>query len=100
MLNNEFFRNEDAAGGADNVGPKSEGQLLAEKLFLRVKNCWDEMDEGELEKTAAFAESYKAFLDKGKTEREFAAECTAALKEAGFMDIDAAMASPGGLLPG
>ncbi|MDR0555187.1 MAG: aminopeptidase [Treponema sp.] len=80
-------------------GKKSEGQLLAEKLCINKKNCWEEAGPEEAERIRLFAEDYKAFLDRGKTEREFTAETTALLRTAGFRDIEEIVARKG-LEPG
>ena len=43
---------------------------LKEKLFFSKENGCIVLPDEELEKAAAFAEDYKAFLDAGKTERQ------------------------------
>jgi aspartyl aminopeptidase len=67
---------------------KTRGQLLGEKLFFNLKNCWDETGEKEAAAVDRFAEGYKKFLDRGKTEREFQGEVLKILKKAGFVDIE------------
>ena len=84
------------AEGAEN-GKKSEGQLLAEKLCASKKNCWEQADGETAERIGRFADDYKGFLDRGKTERECIAESLALLEAAGFQDIDRAA---GPLAPG
>jgi aspartyl aminopeptidase len=79
---------------------KSPGQLLSEKLGFQIKNCWETTDPGEAEAAFGFAENYKKFLDKGKTEREFTALCVDILKREGFTSIEEALDQPGGLRPG
>jgi aspartyl aminopeptidase len=76
---------------------KSEGELLREKLFVNKKNAWEEADPEELERIFRFAEGYRDFLDRGKTERECTARAEELLRAGGFTDIDA---GEGPLLPG
>jgi aspartyl aminopeptidase len=70
---------------------KTEGQRLAEKLTFEIKSRWETIGENDRDAIVAFAEQYKRFIDKGKTEREFNTECLSILKEQGFMDIEAAL---------
>ncbi|MDR1898681.1 MAG: aminopeptidase [Treponema sp.] len=72
----------------DNGETKTRGQILGEKLLFNLKNCWDEAEEKEIKTVHRFAEGYKQFLDRGKTEREFQGEVLAVLKKAGFVDIE------------
>ncbi|MDR2629304.1 MAG: aminopeptidase [Spirochaetaceae bacterium] len=67
---------------------KTGGQLLAEKLFFDLKNCWDTAGAGDLKAVEEFAEGYKSFLDRGKTEREFVRQALELLKKRGFTDIE------------
>jgi hypothetical protein len=60
---------------------KTEGQQLAEKLGFELKSCWEAVKPEDRAKIAEFAEDYKKFIDKGKTEREFVAECLEVLKK-------------------
>jgi aspartyl aminopeptidase len=69
-------------------GEKSKGQILGEKLFFNLKNCWDAAGAEELGRIEAFAGGYKKFLDAGKTEREFTRQTLALLLKRGFMDIE------------
>ena len=55
------------------------------------KNAWKALAEGEKARLEAFAEKYKAYLDAGKTERECVAESVRQAKEAGFVDLNAAI---------
>ena len=50
--------------------------------------AWDQYDEQELQKVFAFAEDYKRFLNKGKTERECAAQAAAEAEALGFVSLD------------
>ena len=50
--------------------------------------AWEQYDEQERQKVFAFAEDYKRFLNKGKTERECAAEASAQAEALGFCSLD------------
>jgi aspartyl aminopeptidase len=67
---------------------KTKGQILGEKLFFNLKNCWDEAEARELNTIEAFAGGYKEFLDAGKTEREFTRRALDLLVKKGFTDIE------------
>jgi aspartyl aminopeptidase len=67
---------------------KTEGQLLSEKLFIKRKNSWDSFTDADAEKVTRFAEDYKHFLNRGKTEREFTAASLEMLQKAGFTAIE------------
>ncbi|MDR3333667.1 MAG: aminopeptidase [Treponema sp.] len=79
---------------------KTEGQLLAEKLFFEIKNCWDTAAHEELEAVQRYGEGYKTFLDQSKTEREFIRQSLDMLNTQGFTDIEALLGESGFLLPG
>jgi aspartyl aminopeptidase len=78
---------------------KTEGQLLAEKLLVNKKNCWDGIDEAAAKEVEDFAGEYKRFLDRGKTERELVAFSVEILNRAGFLNI-ADLPETGNLAPG
>jgi aspartyl aminopeptidase len=67
---------------------KTEGQRLSEELGFDIKNCWETASPEELAELREFAEGYKGFLDKGKTEREFTAQCVDILRQEGFVEIE------------
>ncbi|MDR2103959.1 MAG: aminopeptidase [Treponema sp.] len=75
-------------GSRDKEETKTEGQRLSEELFFDIKNCWNAVSPEELGELREFAEGYKDFLDKGKTEREFTGLCTDMLRQNGFVDIE------------
>ena len=56
---------------------------------MKKKNdqLWLTYKTEELEQIRELNERYKAFLDRGKTERECAAQAVAMAKEAGFRDL-------------
>jgi aspartyl aminopeptidase len=68
---------------------KSKGQKLADKLFFKLKNCWEEIDEKTEKEVEELASSYKQFLDNGKTERECVDTAIKLLEKNGFKDIAA-----------
>jgi aspartyl aminopeptidase len=70
------------------VEERSAGQILGEKLFFCLKNCWDEAEGEELNRIEAFAGRYRKFLDAGKTEREFTRQALELLVKKGFTDIE------------
>ncbi|MCL1818440.1 MAG: aminopeptidase [Spirochaetaceae bacterium] len=86
--------------GDSETGNKTPGQVLSEKLGCEIKNCWETASPEELAAAESFAENYKAFLDTGKTEREFVALCLDILRNEGFVSIEEAMESGDGLAPG
>ncbi|MDR1100462.1 MAG: aminopeptidase [Treponema sp.] len=75
---------------------KTSGEILGEKLFFNLKNCWDTAKAPELDKIEAFAGAYKQFLDAGKTEREFTRQVLNRLIKKGFTDIETLLGNAGG----
>ena len=67
---------------------KTKGQLLADKLFLNLKNCWEDIDAKTEKEVEALASSYKDFLDRGKTERECTEVICELLDKNGFVNIE------------
>ncbi|MBR6983642.1 MAG: aminopeptidase [Ruminococcus sp.] len=65
---------------------KNASKELKEKLFLKRKNGYFRTTDKEVSDCDKFAEKYKIFLDKAKTEREAAAEAIALLEKAGFTE--------------
>ena len=62
---------------------------LKEKLFFSKENGCIVLPDEELEKAAAFAEDYKAFLDAGKTERECVTEAVKLAEAKGYVPFEA-----------
>ncbi|MDR0948832.1 MAG: aminopeptidase [Lachnospiraceae bacterium] len=52
------------------------------------KSCWLSYDEEQLVELDEISNSYRTFLDQGKTERECAAYVVKSLKDHGFVDLD------------
>ena len=67
---------------------KSPGQLLADKLFFKLKNAWEKIDAKTENEIEAFSRSYREMMDLGKTEREFSSIAVEQLKKQGFKEID------------
>ncbi|MDR1215308.1 MAG: aminopeptidase [Treponema sp.] len=67
---------------------KTDGQQLAEKLSFDLKTCWETAKQEDMAEIEKFAVDYKEFINKGKTEREFTAQCLNILEKKGFIDIE------------
>ena len=52
------------------------------------KNAWENYDGEERARLGAFADAYRAFLDRSKTEREAAASAERVCRAAGFQNLD------------
>ena len=57
---------------------------LFENLSFKRKNVYEVMDENAKNEMNAFCEDYKAFLNKGKTERECVAEAVKLAEANGY----------------
>ena len=57
------------------------------ELFAKFPNLYDGISKSDSDACMAFAEDYKAFLDRSKTEREFTANGIEAASSLGFKDI-------------
>lgn len=66
---------------------KSKNELLQETIFHKKKSAWDSLSSSQSKDVFGFAEKYKLFLDKSKTEREAVKEIVKELKVDGFKDI-------------
>ena len=58
------------------------------ELFAKYPNLYDGISKSDLEACMAYAEDYKAFLDRSKTEREFTENSIEAAASLGFVDIE------------
>lgn len=67
---------------------KTQGEILAEQLTWEFPNIAKDAPE-QREAAEAFCEGYKAFLDKGKTERECVKEAVKILEAAGYVLFEA-----------
>lgn len=68
------------------MSDKSKGQLLQEELSYKKKNYYEVANETERKAIFDYAEGYKAFLDRAKTEREACAYAVEAAKAKGFTE--------------
>jgi aspartyl aminopeptidase len=69
---------------AQNEKRKNETKELEKRLKFQGKLSWDRLEERDKAEVFRFAEGYKAFLDRAKTEREAVQEIARVAKEAGF----------------
>ena len=69
-------------------------------MTMERPNAWEQYDEEQLKAVEQVSRKYRAYLDGGKTERECAAETLAAAKEAGYTDLNDAIAAGKKLQPG
>ena len=72
------------------MAEKTVGEKLKEELFLKKENPLKNISDEKWEKITAFAEDYKAFLAKAKTEREAVKVSIEIAEKAGFKPYDAA----------
>lgn len=70
---------------------KNAAKELKEKLFLQRKNGYHRLSDKEIAASDKFAEKYKSFLDKAKTEREAAIEAIKTAEAAGFVEYKKGM---------
>ncbi len=67
---------------------------------MERENIWKKYQEDKGKKVFAFAEEYKDFISRCKTERECVTEIVAKAKEQGFVDLDEVISTGGSLKPG
>lgn len=72
---------------------KKELDRLRERLTVTPRLVWDHVDKAERQAIMDYAERYKTFLSKAKTEREAVKEIEAQAKDRGFVTL--AGSSPG-----
>ena len=66
---------------------KDEIQQLRDRLTITPKLVWDQADQDQRAAISAYAEDYKAFLDRAKTEREAVIEIEAQARNRGFVEL-------------
>ena len=54
---------------------------------MERKNAWKEYTEAEISELEKLNESYRKFLDAGKTERECVKQAVAMAEAAGYLDL-------------
>ncbi len=79
---------------------KTKGHLLEENLSYKTVNAWEKVSEEEKEKAFQFCEGYKSFLNRAKTEREFAREVEDLARKNGFISVEEVMRDNTRLTPG
>ncbi|MCL2411779.1 MAG: aminopeptidase [Treponema sp.] len=67
---------------------KEKKEKLSDKLFYKLKNCWEGIDKKTEKDVEELASSYKQFLNMAKTERECVDVISALLEKNGFVNID------------
>lgn len=67
---------------------KTDYKKLEKELNLKRENCWAVWDENKKQLAFDFAEGYKKFLNKAKTERKTVEEGIKLARENGFVDIE------------
>lgn len=82
--------------------PGRQGGILKKKgnCFMEAKNAWKKYSAADKEQVFAFAEEYRTFISKCKTERECVAEFKRLAADAGFMDMQDVIANGTQLKPG
>ena len=67
---------------------------------MERENIWTLYNEDQLKELEVLSESYKTYLDKGKTERECIKEAVKMAKAAGYQDLEELKKANKALLPG
>ena len=70
------------------MSKESKDEKLQNKLTNEFKNVWTTLDSDQTEEVFKFADEYKSFLDRGKTERECALDILAYAEKHGFVDLN------------
>ncbi len=79
---------------------ESKDEKFFAELSNKYKNAWTVLDEKEIITVYDFADEYKCFLDKGKTERECAAEILKYAEQNGYININDLIDKKSVLKPG
>ena len=69
-------------------------------MTMEYKTAWKKYTPADLEALEALNAGYKAFLDKGKTERECVAEAVRLAEAAGYMPLETALRCRRRMIPG
>ena len=70
------------------MSEKTLGEKLKEELFLKSENPLKNISDEKWEKVTSFAEGYKDFLTKAKTERQAVKMSIEIAEKAGFLPYD------------
>ncbi len=65
---------------------QSKGQEMLDALSYKKKNVYEEADAEKIRCIYEYAEGYKAFLDRAKTEREATSAAIAMVQEGGYTE--------------
>lgn len=65
---------------------KSDVTGLEKELLYKRENAYEKMNDSEIEKAYAYAEGYKNFLDRAKTEREAVKTALSMAEEKGYKE--------------
>jgi hypothetical protein len=77
------------------VQEKDELQQLRDRLAVTPKLVWDKVDQAERGAIFAYADHYKTFLDRAKTEREAVHEIVRQAQALGFVDLTSKVLTQG-----
>ena len=69
------------------IQEKDELKQLRERLAVSQKLVWDQVDQAERGAIFSYADHYKTFLDRAKTEREAVQEVLRQAQARGFVDL-------------
>ena len=69
------------------IQEKDEFKQLRERLAVSQKLVWDQVDQAERGAIFSYADHYKTFLDRAKTEREAVQEVLRQAQARGFVDL-------------
>lgn len=67
---------------------------------MKTENVWEKYSDGQLEELEELSASYRAFLDRGKTERECVSEIVNRIEEEGYVELARIRKEGKGLKPG
>jgi aspartyl aminopeptidase len=87
MLSRDLKAQEKGMGEKKMPRGKKKTKQVEEALKLRGTLAWDRMPASSRKKSFLFAEGYKTFLDRAKTEREAVEEVLEFARERGFREM-------------
>lgn len=67
---------------------------------MKTENVWEKYSDAQLEELEELSASYRAFLDRGKTERECVSEIVNRIEEEGYVELARIRKEGKGLKPG
>lgn len=69
-------------------------------IGMKTENVWEKYSDAQLEELEELSASYRAFLDRGKTERECVSEIVNRIEEEGYVELARIRKEGKGLKPG